>query len=340
MSKLSTPFLKYLLFFILISACSRPAQTPESATEFMSQWKAFQETQAELNKPTIWDIGDTTITNEDRLDLFEPHIRNLQGGYVGVGSTQNLSLAAWARSEWIWLLDFTNIVVRTNRVNLAFLQEAETPEAFRRLWESRSEKEAFRILDRFYMNDSELANYKKAYKVSRPYQLKRFRTDDKIYRKRGIKLWLYDESSFNYIRNLAKQGRILAIAGDLRGDLTVLSIAKQAKKMGIVIRTVYFSNAEEYFSLDGQFRKNWLSIPFDEKSMVLRTLSVQKSKFPWAEDSDLSTDRGFHYAVQPALNFQKWLLDAPEGLKVTEILRKGVSAGQGVTICNGLYSSP
>ncbi|MCC5813151.1 MAG: hypothetical protein JJT78_00210 [Leptospira sp.] len=329
-----------LIISLFFSACGKAALNQEKKISPEEQLKLFSDTKFENNKPTIWDVGDTTITNEDRLDLFEPKVRGIQGGYVGVGSTQNLSLAAWAKSEWIWLMDFTKIVVRTNRVNIAFLQEAKTPKEFRNLWENKSEKEAFALIEKFYENDPQLPDYKKAWKTSKPFQQKRFRTDDKVFKKRGTKLWLYDQENFDHIRNLALNGRIQAIEGDLRGPITVLSIAEQAKKMNIKIRSIYFSNAEEYFTLQGQFRTNWTSIPVDEKSVVIRTISVKKYKFPWAEDSDFSTDRGFHYCIQPALNYQQWLTHAPDTLKVAEILDAGKTDKSGFTLADGLPVIP
>lgn len=334
------PFLAILFTGLLAVQCGKSLVNTEKKISPEEQMKHFRETKMENNKPTIWDTGDTTITNEDRLDLFEPHVRDLKGGYVGVGSTQNFSLAAWAKSEWIWLMDFTKIVVRTNRVNIAFLQTAKTPAEFRNLWENQSQKEAFELIEKFYANDPQLNDYKKAWKTSKPYQQKRFRTDDKIHKKRGTKLWLYDQELYDHIRNLAIQGRIQAVEGDLRGETTVLSIGEQARKMGIVMRAVYFSNAEEYFVLKGQFRKNWLALPVDDKSLHIRTISVWKSKFPWAQDSHFSTDRGFHYAVQPMKNYQQWLTYAPDTLKVPIILNAGKTDPSGITICDGLPEIP
>lgn len=297
-------------------------------------YSIFMATKSEENQPTIWDVGDTTITNEDRLDLFYPYIQNLGGGYVGVGSSQNFSLAAWADSEWVWLIDFTKIVVRVNRINLAFIKESNTPEEFQSFWESKNEKKVFNILEKYYQNDPEFQEYKKAWKTSAPYQRKRFSLDKKIFQKRGTKLWLQDINYFQKIKKLSEEGRILPLEGDLRGNITMQSIAEQAKKMGISIRILYFSNAEEYFPLDGQFRNNILSLPVDNKSIVLRTISIRKSQFPWAEDSHLSTDRGFHYSIQPTLEFQEWLKNSPPNLRVHQILETCYTDKIGITLCN------
>lgn len=305
---------------------------PSSEETFKVRMLAFKATQQENLQATKWDIGDTTTTNEDRLDLFQPHVANLGGGYVGVGSTQNFTLAAWAKSDWIWLMDFTRIVVWTNRVNIAFLKVAKTPKEFRDLWIKKNKEKAFEIIEKEYANDPELNDYKRSWEKSQWYQDRRFKIDDKIYAKRQIPLWLYVQENYDHIRSLALRDSILSIKGNLKGDTTVLSIAQTAKKMGVPIRVAYFSNAEEYFVLGESFRRNWKSIPFDEKSVVIRTISVYRNKFPWAEDSHYSTDRGFHYAIQPGINFQKWLTDSGANLRSQTILAAGDIHKEGYTV--------
>ena len=50
---------------------------------------------------------------------FQPDlqlIRNVGGGYTGLGSDQNYSLIAAARSRWAWLFDYVPHVVRLHRL--------------------------------------------------------------------------------------------------------------------------------------------------------------------------------------------------------------------------------
>ncbi|MCB1307687.1 MAG: hypothetical protein KDK30_05895 [Leptospiraceae bacterium] len=305
-----------LCLSILISACS----TEPSAEERLS---IFHSTKQEQLQETIWFTGDTTVTNEDRLDLFFPHVRNLGGGYIGVGSGQNFSLAGRARSDWIWLMDFTEVVVAANKINIAFVRHAEQPEEFRRLWDRPAEEDALRIIDQEYADDPDLEFIKKAWSVSLPFQQKRFRTDDVVMQKYNYELWLKNKDDYNHIRKLALENRIQAVKGDLRGPITVLSIADAARKMQVPVRVIYFSNAEEYFDLDGQFRTNWLNMPVDDASMLVRTISVQQHRFPWAPGSEHSTERGFHYNVMPARLYQAWLRDSAPGLRSRDILAHG-----------------
>ncbi len=110
--------------------------------------------------PTKWDVGDTTDSNEDRLDLLIPHVQNLGNVYVGVGSEQNLTIAAWAKSDFIYLMDFTQIVVHANTITNLFLLKSEKKEDFIRLWGKEGEKEALELIQVSF-SDPEV--YKKVY---------------------------------------------------------------------------------------------------------------------------------------------------------------------------------
>ena len=303
----------------------------------------FHSSPEEKLKPTIWDLGDTTICNEDRYDLFYEYIKELGGAYFGVGSIQNFSLAAWARSEWIWLMDFTRIVVAANKIHIAFLKEAKTPYEFRRLWAKDSKEAAFDIIQKEYGSQPDHEFIQKAWKVAGHFLRKRMKLLDFLTRKRQYKIWLNSIKDYNYLRSLALSNRIRSLRGDLTGNIAVRNIAQTAKKMQIVVRIAYFSNAEEYFKYyddkdkllrgySNTFRESWRLMPFDAQSVILRTVSILKGKFPWPEDSNYSTDRGFHYNIMPAANFQRWLLNEGNNSLVKILNRRALFPKHGLSI--------
>ncbi|MBV6494349.1 MAG: hypothetical protein LDLANPLL_02381 [Turneriella sp.] len=287
-----------LLFFLLF--CKKPLHDSSIDKEAI-----FLSSPEEVLKPTIWDTGDTTVTNEDRLEIFKPHIENLGGGYFGVGSIQNFTLAAWAKSEYIWLMDFTRVVVAANKIHTAFLKRLKTPEEHRLMWnKKKSVLEADKILDEEFKDSPDLAFIKQSYRKASPYLLITFGFLDKITKKHPYKFWLNDQEQYDYLKSLALKGRIRALKGDLNGPTTVAGIAAAARKMGVPMRILYYSNAEEYFNgYKVPFKNSFSQMPVDEKSLVVRTISFNKAKFRWAEDSNWSTDRGFHYSLQPATEF-------------------------------------
>ncbi len=296
--------LAFLVGFISVLAMASCKAAPAAAARTDIQ-AIFHGSPEETLKPTIWDTGDTTVTNEDRLEIYEPHIRGIGGGYFGVGSIQNFTLAAWARSEYIWLMDFTRVVVAANKIHTAFLKRLKTPAEHRAMWDKKkSAAEADKILDEEFKGNPDLAFIKESYRKASPYLMITFGFIDKLTKKRPYKYWLNDQEQYDYLKGLALANRIRAIKGDLNGDTTVNGIAAAAKQMGVPLRILYYSNAEEYFKgYKPPFKKSFSQMPVDDKSFVVRTISFNKAKWRWAEDSDLSTDRGFHYSLQPATEF-------------------------------------
>ena len=310
--------MRYLLIlnFLLLPSCKWFNYASTNHHEM--QRKAFWSSPEEELKNTIWDVGDTVISNEDRYELFQSHIKDLKGGYFGVGSIQNFTFSAWARSEWIWLMDFTKIVVAANKIHIAFLKNAKTPDAFRYLWSRKGKTKAYAIIQNEFKSVKDYPFIRKTWRVAKSFLQKRFHLLDQLTQKRGYTTWLHNLSDYEHIRKLALKNQIRALRGDLNGSITVRGIADAAKKMKIKIRVIYFSNAEEYFKvkLKGDhfkhgypttFRTNWLAIPMDKKSTIIRTISFLKNIYKWAEGSHYSTDRGFHYNIMPGELFHQWL---------------------------------
>jgi hypothetical protein len=259
------------------------------------------------------------------LICFCPHVKDIKGGYFGVGSIQNFTLASWADSEYIWLMDFTRVVVATNKIHAAFLKNTNTPAEHRALWERKNEKKAYEIIEK-EIKDDDLKFIKQSYRKASPYLMISFKTIDKLTKKRNYTTWLQDQKYFDRLKNLAMNNRIRALRGDLNGNITVKGIAEAATKMNVPMRILYYSNAEEYFGRQfggykESFRKNFGLMPVDDTGFTVRTISFSKSKFVWADDSHLSTDRGFHYTLMSAKSFVN-ALNAPGKLNVTDFYKK------------------
>ncbi len=310
-------------------ACSRPATARDSVSE-EERGRIFWGSPEETLKPTRWDSGDTTVSNEARLELLTQHARDLGGGYVGVGSDQNFVLAAWAKSEWIWMMDFTRIVVAANKVHLAFLREAATPEDFRKLWLKSHEKQALALIKASYETAPDYSFLVRAYRQARSFQTQRFAFMDRVTKARGYSIWLTDQAQYQHIRGLAQKRRIRPLGGDLNGTVTLRGIGEAARKMGVPIRIFYPSNAEEYtvfWPYKESFRANLRSLPVDERSVVLRTISIRRHKLPWAAGWEGVSRVGFHYNKQPLGAFQQWLaLEKP--VNVFDMLSVGEIDGK------------
>ncbi len=340
---IATQFIVFAcIFHACVSGSAPNGSLAYANTSVDDKITTFSSTREENVEPTKWEIGNTIISNEDRLELFKNHIADIGGGYVGLGGTQNFLLSSWANSEWVWLVDFTRRVVSANMLHIAFLKHADTPEKFRALWTKASSKNVMEIIDKEFTANSEINYLKRTWKIGLGYIPWRFRNLDRVTKKYKYTIWLNDQKYYDRIRNLALSGKIIARTGNLNGIITIRSIAETAKKMNVPIRLVYLSNAEEYIpSYSDNFRKNFTGLPADAQSILLRTISFQKYKYPWAPDSEISTDKGFHYNIMPLALFQEYLSRPIKKLSVHDIMRAAViDKGNGISMVHTLPETP
>ncbi len=288
------------------------------------QQAIFASSPEERLVPTGWDSGDTTISNEARLELFQRVAQGRGGGYVGVGSTQNFVLAAWARSRWVWLMDFTRIVVDANRVHMDFIRESPTPKAFMALWRADSRTRGLEVLRARHGSDpARLRKMEHAYLTASRFVSRRFAQLVGWSRKRGYSTWLTSKKQYDHIRRLVLQGRVRALRGDLNGPRTLCGIGEAAKRMGVVIRVLYPSNAEEYKVFrpyKWTFRRNVRNLPSDARSLVLRTYTFSPSRLVWAPGWKGVSKVGFHYSAQPLREFQGQL--RLPGLDIKQVMSR------------------
>ncbi|GBF50055.1 hypothetical protein LPTSP4_15760 [Leptospira ryugenii] len=323
----------FFALILILSHCASAFQKQSSEAD----WPKLTQVEQEILKPTRWDIGDTTVSNEDRLDLLIPHVKNLGNVYLGVGSEQNLTLAAWAKSDFIYLMDFTQVVVSANQMMVMFLKESPNKEVFLSRYKKENQAESFALIEKNLPNPN---HYKQIFTNTLKFVKKRHRTNKITSDLYNYKMFQTDDEQYAYIRNLALQGRIFPVKGSLLGDITLNSIGDTLKKTGRTIGVLYFSNAEEYFKYPPSFIRSIKNLPVNESSLVVRTISVKQNKFPWSPGSDLSTSIGFHYCVQKVNNFQVWL-SQPRTLRSDIIMEEGgeVDKKNGITIVTGLPKS-
>jgi hypothetical protein len=273
-------------------------------------------------RPTKWDDGSTTISNENRLDLFKNKIVNKKGGYIGVGTTQNFTLAAWARSEWIWLIDFTRIAVAANRLHIAFLKHSSSPDDFKRLWQLKSREEACQIIKTEYANDPELNYLLKTWSLASHFVRGRLYVLQHFYRTKRYSSWYTSQEMFLWAKSMAERDHIIALKGDLKGTTTFKGIAQKASEMGVDINVIYLSNAEEYFVFNKNFIKNMTSLPTGKEATLLRTMTIYKWIFPWAPGSDFRNLVGFHYNYMAMSDFKQWLQTSGKGRLLYDLVKE------------------
>lgn len=256
--------------------------------------------------PPAAELGGTTdllkgkhyvTSNENAVHRFEPLIRGLGGGYVGVGTDQSYLFIGWQKAELAWLFDYDPVVADVHDIYLAFFAAAPSSEKFLALWSKAEKPEALAMLDAAYAGEQR-KRARAAYNAYRPEIARRLQATAKQQRELSVASFLTSPEQYDYVSQLVRAGRVRRMVGDLVAEHGLLGIADVAKRLHVPVRVLYMSNAEEYFRQTGygdQFRKNAHAVLTDPRALVLRTIST------YPENKD------YTYASQPGPNFIAWL---------------------------------
>jgi len=279
-------------------------------------------------------------SNENRIDLFYDSIKNLGGGYVGVGTDQNFTFIAWARSEYAYLMDFDPVVVAINRIHLHFIDISPDYTSFRNLWIRKDKRASLKIIRDHFQKDPDYTTILKAYYIATGTRSwspvpERLRTLERLTRTYPLKTFVNQPADYEYIRTLVKQGRIRAVPGNLNGIKTFTGINNAARDLGVPIRILYTSNAEDYFrSYSKEFRMNISDMPVDETGLLIRTCSVGARRMGFPE-GELIPAKPYHYNIQPLQNMQEWMKTISIR-RVTDILKKRTAVSRGLSMVKSL----
>ncbi|TGL34707.1 hypothetical protein EHQ52_09425 [Leptospira koniambonensis] len=281
-------------------------------------------------------------SNERRLDLFKSRVVGLGGGYMGVGTDQNLTLIAWARSEFAYLFDFDPVTVSINRLHLHFLEISPTYPEFEKLWDPKNKETVLPIIEKRFSNDPEYQVILKSYQIALrkgavPQRLGDLHKISKVYPQ--FTSFHNDTKDYDHLRNLVLDGKIIAIDGNLLGDKTINSISEKAKELEIPIRILYTSNAEEYFRYPEGMRKNFLNLYGDTKSIVIRTVTKGAKVYGFPDGEMFPAAFPFHYNIQSLDNLKTWLTKESV-LYTTILLRNRKPIEKGFSLIEALPPEP
>jgi hypothetical protein len=215
--------------------------------------------------------------NERELYIFYRDLKGLGGGYLGVGSDQCYLLLGWMRARYAWCVDYDAKVVLVHLIHQAFFHAAPTPKAFLSLWGRRHRKRAARVLEKTYARDPRRKAILQAFRKSRASVFTRLYRMS-IFMKRALTpSYLSTQSQYDFVRKRVVARRVRPMLGNLLGDRALRSIGRAARRLSVVIRALYLSNAEQYWRrYSADYRKNIQALPFDKRSWVLRTFGKSK----------------------------------------------------------------
>ena len=241
------------------------------------------------------------IGNEDRLDVFYDDVKDKGGVHIGVGAEQNWLLAGWSKPQVIVMMDFDQSIVDLHRVYLVAFAKAATKEEFKALWLDKSRK-GLREGVIETLPKTERAGALEALNVARWSIERRFAKLETQMAAKGLQTFLTDDAQYATVRELVTSGHAFAVRGDLTATKTVKAIGAAATTAGLPVRTLYLSNAEQYFMYKKDTRENFASLPFDDDSVVMRTHGW--TSLPWLKDGN-----SYHYGVQSGPSFRAFVND-------------------------------
>lgn len=235
------------------------------------------------------------VSNEWRHDLWFGAIRDLGGAFVGVGTDQCYTLAAVQNASMVWIVDFDAVVARVHRMYEVLVGASPTPEELVARFSDENEDATAALLEAGLAGDPE------AREIVRMFRRNTGRFDGylahvaRLRRGDAPTSWLSDPVLYGRIRALFSSHRIVARTGDVTGTTTLRAVGAAARALGVPVRALYFSNAEQFFRYTPDFRTNATSLPTDERTVVLRTFRNRRAPYP---DHDT-----WHFMVHPMSDF-------------------------------------
>jgi len=218
-------------------------------------------------------------TNEPRRFVWGPYIRNLGGGYAGVGADQNYDLIAVARSQWAWIFDYDPNVYRLHQALKPLVLASENAKEFVAHFDSGSQAQlnATRIISQYYDQDDTSALVRFYYGY-RKRLARHYRKSLKLRGKSQAFSWLSNPTHYSYIRTLHQQDRIVPVKGDMLATKGLRSIGAAAEALDVPIRVYYTSNAPTAWGgqITPEYKDNVLGFGFDPQSVMLATYSARQ----------------------------------------------------------------
>lgn len=232
-------------------------------------------------------------SNELRHDLLAADLRGRRGAVVGVGPDQLYTLAALSDAELIVGTDYDARVPALHRLYGVLVPRSETAADLIARFAPEQEEATLALLRAELEAGDE-----------QPIRMfERLRQDLYEYLQRqharehraAPTTWMADPGYYGHVRDLFRAGRVVARTGDLTGTTTVRAVGAALRKLGIPVRVLYLSNADQFFRYTEDFITNVEALPADDKTIVVR--SIRNPELPNAR-----RDR-WHYIVQEHADF-------------------------------------
>jgi hypothetical protein len=277
---------------VAVNAAAAGDATDIRIAELLGQIRSDPEPEEIIRNSHYW------VSNESSHFLFRDRVSGIGGAYMGVGTDQNYLIAGWARSEVIIMLDFDQQIANVHDLYGIAFANSTTPDEFLAIWGDEGDLR-FETLVPAAVDADRASDLMRTFGWGGRTVFARLRRIVRQYNDLGIPTFMTTQEDFDYMKDLWARGRVVAVRGDLTGDLAIQDAAHALHELDVPLRAIYTSNAEQYFDFVPSFRRNMLVLPVDEQSVLLRTRPM--SSLGLAPDDD------YHYSIQPGPNLQMWM---------------------------------
>jgi len=304
---------------------------PKNLYEFYKNFIFYEEDKIEQKAELRAKHYPTS--NERRIDLFYPFIKDKKGGYIGVGTDQNLTFIAWAKSDYAYLMDFDWVVIYVNRLHLLFIKNSENFQDFKKLWSKKNQKYTIEKIKESIQNQEEQKKYLYAYNIALPYVQERFRDLEYMSKNFNFTSFHNNPEDFEYLKKMVNENKIYPVLGDINGTITFRKISEASKNLCVPIHIVYLSNAEEYYRYPNSFRDNIINLNYDKEALIIRTVTTGAKQFGYPE-GEKYLEIPFHYNIQSIHNLVQWFKQP--NLWIFEMLKYRTDIQKGFSIVDKL----
>ena len=286
---------------------------PEAARELF--WGSVEDDAPEVLNATRPDLEGRhyLYCDELNLQLWYERVRDLGGGYAGVGSDQAYTFIGWQRPQLVWLTDYDPWIRALHRIYHAFFEDAAELQGFRDRWEEENQADARAFLEARFEGDPDLELILLVFHEARFKVWRRLHRIRRMARAHDVPTFVSDEETYAFVRETVMQGRVRYMVANLLDDEALRAIGEVQRTLEVPLRVLYLSNAEDYWAYPDTFRENMRALHFDDSSVILRTNAAKRR------------NGDYRYNAQSATNFVAWL-DQPYVERISDIwVRKWIT---------------
>lgn len=243
------------------------------------------------------------IPTEYSIRPFAEVIRGRKGGYLGVSTHQNFTLAAVAESELAIVVDRSSVAIDALTSHREAHLRIDSPKAYVDFWCKKTRDIIAAVKDwhldsiTYSAVERTVFNYGEKLGMTFYFDRQDSGKDHKL-------SWLASDKDYQHIKHMFEEDKFVVLNADLQDPRLFQLITDIARKHKTEFNVLYLSNVEDHLGgkivgvRPGDIQKFWRnleSLPLGKNSAILRTIR---------SIGNISPDSTFHYVSQQISDFE------------------------------------